>query len=93
MPFRTRLTVAALGVAALPAFLLSVTPAAAAPTSGSIITAAEQTAFERCTLRQPHMQTGKGLIFQPRNCRQIARAEIASLSPKSSPASREVGID
>lgn len=84
-----------LTVAALPALIVSMAPAFAADGAGraTVSSRAEQDAFARCQLRQPHMQTGKGLIFQPQNCRRIARAEVAALSPKQPLASREVGID
>ena len=90
MMLRTALT-----AAALPALMFAVAPASAAGPAGTIagMTQAEQTAFARCQLRQPHMQTGKGLIFQPQNCRQVARTEIAALSLKQPLAAREVGFD
>ena len=81
----------ALTVAAMPALLIAAAPADAEGTS--LMSKAEQTAFARCQLRQPHMQSGKGLIFQPQNCRQIARIETAQYSPKLPLASRGVGID
>ena len=84
-----------LTAAALPALVLAAAPALASGSAdrAPTMSRSEQTAFARCQLRQPHMQTGKGLIFQPQNCRQIARAEIAALSPKRPLASREVGRD
>lgn len=83
-----------LTAAALPALVLAAAPAVASGSADrATMSRSEQTAFARCQLRQPHMQTGKGLIFQPQNCRQIARAEIAALSPKLPLASREVGRD
>lgn len=78
-------------VAIVPALMLVAAPAFAAGTNA--MSRAEQAAFARCQLRQPHMQSGKGLIFQPQNCRQIARVETAQYSPKLPLASREVGID
>ncbi|WP_242138917.1 MULTISPECIES: hypothetical protein [unclassified Sphingomonas] len=88
--FRTAFT-----IAAVPALILAFAPAVASGGKDRVtsLSATEQNAFARCQLRQPHMQTGKGLIFQPHNCRQIARAEMATLSPKQPLASREVGLD
>ena len=77
-------------VAIVPALALVAAPAFA---GGASMSRAEQVAFARCQLRQPHMQSGKGLIFQPQNCRQIARIETAQYSPKLPLASRGVGID
>ncbi|WP_232283495.1 hypothetical protein [Sphingomonas sp. PAMC 26617] len=84
-----------LTAAALPVLVLAAAPAFADGSAdrATAMSRTEQTAFARCQLRQPHMQTGKGLIFQPQNCRQIARSEIAALSPKLPLASREVGLD
>jgi hypothetical protein len=77
-------------VAIVPALALIAAPAFA---GGASMSREEQAAFARCQLRQPHMQSGKGLIFQPQNCRQIARIETAQYSPKLPLASRGVGID